>query len=117
MRKLFKKTYELFLSFKNSKLFIQRKSSESSPTIAKLQIRSFSVENSGEYRCIAENELGERISETFIVDAREEDKERVSEIDQQPYIRIDQKNIEANEGSSLSINYTYNVRNYLTYLN
>ncbi len=64
----------------------------------------FTQENAGEYTCIAENEYGERAYETFRVD--------LLKSGQPPFIRIEPKTIEAYEGSSLTINYTFTVNIY-----
>ena len=68
---------------------------------AKVDISYFTSENAGEYVCIAENEFGERAFERFRVD--------LAETGEPPFILIEPKTIQAYEGSSLSINYTYSV--------
>ena len=68
---------------------------------AKIDISYFTEDNAGEYRCIAENQYGERAYETFRVD--------LVRSGQPPFIRIEPKTIEAYEGSSLTINYTFTV--------
>ena len=68
---------------------------------AKVDISYFTNENAGEYVCIAENEYGERAVERFRVD--------LAQSGEPPYILIEPKTIQAYEGSSLSINYTYRV--------
>ena len=70
---------------------------------AKVDISYFSNENVGEYICIAENEYGERAIERFRVE--------LAESGEPPYILIEPKTIQAYEGASLSINYTYTVKN------
>ena len=69
---------------------------------AKIEISYFTEENAGEYVCIAENQFGEYAAERFRVD--------LTQSGEPPFILIEPKTIEAYEGSSLSINYTYSVK-------
>ena len=72
---------------------------------AKIDISYFTADNAGDYVCIAENEYGEQAIERFRVD--------LTQTGEPPFILIEPKSIEAYEGSSLSINYTYTVRGFL----
>jgi hypothetical protein len=66
---------------------------------ARFEISYFTAENAGDYSCIAENEYGEQAIERFRVN--------LLPSGQPPFILVEPKSIEANEGGSLTINYTY----------
>jgi hypothetical protein len=68
---------------------------------AKLEIRYFTKANAGKYTCIAQNEYGETAVEEFTVN--------MMTAGSPPLIYIQPKHIEAYEGSTLTINFTYTV--------
>ena len=75
---------------------------KANPT-AKFEVSYFTPDNAGEYRCIAENELGEQAYELFYVVAEPAIRR------DPPTIRIEPKEIDAYEGSNVIINTTYSV--------
>ena len=73
-----------------------------SPT-AKIDINYITHDNAGEYKCIAENEYGERAVERFIVNTD-------TGLFEPPTIQIDPRDIEVLEGSNVLINTSYTVK-------
>lgn len=68
--------------------------------LARFEITYFTEDNAGTYTCIAENSFGETAVERFVVNARREERGP-------PTITVDPKRVEAYEGSSVIVNYTY----------
>jgi hypothetical protein len=69
---------------------------------AKYEISYFTSRNIGEYKCIAENDYGERAVETFFVI-------QDYEITEPPSIKIDPRILDISEGSNIILNFTYTV--------
>jgi hypothetical protein len=69
---------------------------------AKFEISYFTEDNAGTYLCVAENSLGQQVFEEFIVRAKQRDQRQGP-----PTIRVDQKRIEAFEGSSTSVSFAH----------
>lgn len=70
---------------------------------AKFQLSYFTENNAGTYMCVAENAFGRDYKQFYVTVRRGPQRGP-------PTITLEQKQVEAVEGSSVTINFDYNVR-------